>query len=280
MDEECIHGFGRGDCAACFPAAPVVVAPPVRKARTAPKSSLREPIGGSGTASAKSLRRPPVDVGDRRIYHVTHVANLAGIVAQDMLVPDAGDATSDTDVQVFSADERAARRSTAVPGRDTVVADHVPFSLTPNSSAWESIRAGIDDPRIDPTAAASAASEFVVLVSTIREALSVQVTDDGISSTGIVVTDGYAPGPLTRFATTSDDVQRMLVALGDEDEPDALLRAELLAPGVFPLASITLIGVANDKVRDEVRGILHAAAHKPKVAVYPPWFQAADEVRY
>ena len=37
--------------------------------------------------------------------------------------------------------------------------------------------------------------------------------------------------------------------------------------------SIALIGVANDRVRDQVRDMLsRAGGYAPKVAVYPPWF--------
>jgi hypothetical protein len=39
---------------------------------------------------------------------------------------------------------------------------------------------------------------------------------------------------------------------------------------------VTLIGVANDRVRDEVRGMLKSSAHSPKVSVYPPWFQKPE----
>ncbi|WP_407943856.1 DarT ssDNA thymidine ADP-ribosyltransferase family protein [Marisediminicola senii] len=44
----------------------------------------------------------------------------------------------------------------------------------------------------------------------------------------------------------------------------------------FPVDQVTLLGVANDKVRDQVKKILAGAAHKPKVAVYPPWFQRPE----
>ncbi|MES1211928.1 MAG: hypothetical protein ABUT11_00115, partial [Leifsonia sp.] len=59
----------------------------------------------------------------------------------------------------------------------------------------------------------------------------------------------------------------------------------LLAPPPVPFSAITLVGVANEPVRDQVRqlladaGVGHASNGRsegaaPKVAVYPPWFQA------
>jgi hypothetical protein len=42
----------------------------------------------------------------------------------------------------------------------------------------------------------------------------------------------------------------------------------VLATGPVSFSAIQLIGVANDRVRDRVRGYTAT-----KVAVYPPWFQ-------
>jgi ssDNA thymidine ADP-ribosyltransferase, DarT len=85
-----------------------------------------------------------------------------------------------------------------------------------------------------------------------------------------VLTDGDAAGSLVRFATTLDDTERMLRRLHDTE--DAVLDAEALVPGTVPFDSITLIGVANNKVRDQVRELLDESHFAPKVAVYPPWF--------
>ena len=46
---------------------------------------------------------------------------------------------------------------------------------------------------------------------------------------------------------------------------------------LFRSDRISLIGVANDKVRQIVRAILSPSGFATKVAVYPPWFQATDE---
>jgi hypothetical protein len=48
-----------------------------------------------------------------------------------------------------------------------------------------------------------------------------------------------------------------------------------LESGPVPWSAITLIGVANDPARDQVRAILaqHSGAASTKVAVNPPWFQ-------
>ena len=56
---------------------------------------------------------------------------------------------------------------------------------------------------------------------------------------------------------------------GDED---LLVRAELLVCERLPFDAVTLIGVANDRARNEVRDILTASEFITKVSVYPPWF--------
>jgi hypothetical protein len=69
----------------------------------------------------------------------------------------------------------------------------------------------------------------------------------------------------------------MLRTLRAGEESEAMLAAELLVRESFPIEQISLIGVANDKVRTAVRAILAASdtKHGPKVVVYPPWFQPA-----
>ena len=107
-------------------------------------------------------------------------------------------------------------------------------------------------------ARASAPFDFVVLVSTVARL-----------GDGVVVTDGDAAGSLTRFST-SDGITPALTRLHDSESLDV---AEVLAPGTVLYEAIQLIGVANDRVRDRVRELSTGGT---KVAVYPPWFQAAE----
>ena len=157
LGEECIHGFEVEFCATCSPA-PTFEAPVVKKARPASRpTSLRAP------APSRSAQ-PAVIVGDQRIYHITHIGNLAAIVARGSMLPDHAE-EHDEAVGVFSHDGRADREATRVPGRDSSVADHVPFVLTPHASVWESIRAGIEDPRLADGAAGAAPAAFVILAT-------------------------------------------------------------------------------------------------------------------
>jgi len=233
----------------------------------------------------------PADVGEQRIYHVTHISNLAGVLSSGALLADASkDWEGRPAVDISSAETRESRRSILVSGQGSLsVAKYVPFFLSPDASVWDSIRARSDDPRLALDPHGSAPFDFVILVSTVRKALDAQAAAKAgaaesaaesaavAASAGVVAADGDAAGVLTRFGTTRADAEGVLRKLRADPESPAILEAEFLIEETFPFELVTLIGVANDKVRDLVKPILAASSHRPKVAVYPPWFQPAEE---
>ncbi len=244
----------------------VVTKAAAAKASTAMRSSAAPRASAKGGA----------DVGEQRIYHVTHIGNLAGILSSGTLFADANRAwEARPAVDISSAETRESRRATLVSGQGSLsVAKYVPFYLSPNAKVWDSIRAHTDDPRLVLDAHGSAPYDFVILVSTVKKVLDAHV---GEPDSAVIATDGDAAGVLTRFGTTREDAQRVLRKLRADPEADAILEAELLVEETFPYELVTLIGVANDRVRDVVKPILAASTHRPKVAVYPPWFQATEE---
>ena len=322
MNDECIHGLEGNLCDQCFPkAAPTAsVSAPVSRASSASGVSKRasrareasaptalrtpraEPKPTRATKAAAAPRasaKMPADVGEQRIYHVTHISNLAGVLSSGALLADASKAWEGRPaVDISSAETRESRRSILVSGQGSLsVAKYVPFFLSPDASVWDSIRARSDDPRLALDAHGSAPFDFVILVSTVRKALDAQAAaaesaaaesaaesaesaDESAAvaaSAGVVAADGDAAGVLTRFGTTRADAEGVLRKLRADPESPAILEAELLIEETFPFELVTLIGVANDKVRDLVKPILAASSHRPKVAVYPPWFQPAEE---
>lgn len=243
-----------------MPAAAATAARATRSPRKTGPASLRGP---SLTASKKPLP----DVGEQRIYHVTHSSNLAQILERGGLF--AGSEAHPV-LDISSDDAREARRTTRVAGPDTATVDeHVPFYLSPNARLWEVIRAGGNDPRLSAAVHTHAAAEFVILVSTVK---SVSNPD-----ASIVVTDGDAAGPLTRFAASSGEWERMLQRIVGDEESEAQLSAEFLVKDFVPLEKITLIGVPHDKARDAVKLALAGSTHRPRVAVHPPWFAVPTE---
>lgn len=313
MNDECIHGLEGNRCDQCFPKAAPQITPsaPVsrvsasgvakrasrareasaptalRTPRAAPAKSAR---AAKATAAPRSSAKKLADVGEQRIYHVTHISNLAGVLSSGALLADASKAWEGRPaVDISSAETREARRAILVSGQGSLsVAKYVPFFLSPDASVWDSIRAHSDDPRLALDAEASAPFDFVILVSTVKKALDAQAgaestdaaaedEESGSAAASVVATDGDATGALTRFGATREDAERVLRTLRADPESPAILEAEFLVEEAFPYELVTLIGVANDKVREAVKPILAASSHRPKVAVYPPWFQPSEE---
>ena len=257
---ECIHGLAAGLCDQCFPK------PTTDKQAGAPASTVRPRVirklaTQRRTAPMTADKPAVVDAGAKRIFHVTHVRNLSSIVSSGRLFADAAGAAPIVDIS--SPENREQRRATDV-GAGGTVANYVPFFLAPNAYVWDELRAQAADDRLSPDVRRTPASDFVVLVSTVRAA-----------GQKAVIADRDAADPLTRFtalAGLAELGERLPRRLGDEN---AELAAEFLVRDSFPFDQVTLISVANDKARGEVRAILQSSAFSPKIAVYPPWFQRA-----
>lgn len=281
---ECIHGMVGTQCAICFPK-PVPVTPPktppARKSRTNGSTSVtRRPVtrrvAGAPSVGSRAMPKRTKDIGEQRIYHVTHIDNLHLILESGRLLADIADGRqAHPDVDISSEDNRASRRRIpVVSNSELTVASYVPFFLSPNAFVWESIRSQHADPRLSAEAREASAYDFVILVTTVKQVAGSELDD--VDTPTIVATDGDAVAALTRFGAARETSARMLRSMLADEESDATLRAELLVHGAVPFDHVTLIGVANDKVRQSVKTILSKAAHRPKVAVYPPWFQPAE----
>ena len=252
---ECIHGFDEGLCDSCYPRkAPE----PVRAARPtasrAPRTTATVRTAGASSAPA-SLKLP-----GRRVFHVTHVQTLESIALEGALVADAK-----PDVDVSSATARELRSSATVPdGRS--VAGFVSFFLAQDASRWQELRDGAEGAHWSDAARAAKATEFVILA----------VPVDALGP-DVVFADGDAAGSVTRFSEGVEAGTQALRRLHNTD-PD-FRDAELLAPEAVPLEQVAIITVANEKVRDKVRGVYdNAGLTAPRIAVYPPAFQPTAEV--
>jgi len=206
------------------------------------------------------------------VYHLTHVRNLEQILDSGQLrggqgavaVASAPAAAWFPAIDLSSELTRELRVTAEVrPGLS--VSECVPFFLSPNAELWNELRSGVvESTRWSDAARAAGSTDFVMLVTTI-----------GALGAGAVIADDDAAGTFTRFSAHPDDRARFFSRLSQEQ----LLRAEVLASGTVELSTVQLIGVANDPMRERVRGMLVAVAGGRsdtallKVAVYPPWFQ-------
>ena len=294
MGEECIHGLDLAACDLCTPkAAPVITAvttPAERQAirqRVPGAPAIRISAKSAASTSTKTAaparrRATPAaklsadNIGEQRIYHLTHIKNLERILEAGALHADANPALEPRpEVDISSAENREARRAAAVAGSDELtVASYVPFFLAPNADVWDSVVSNETDARLSPEGHGSIPADFVILVSTVKTVLA--ANSDHSNPTAIAVTDGDAAAPLTRISATREAWELALRKLRFKDESSVMLEAEFLVEGSFDFDHITLVGVANDRVRDVVKPILQASLFRPKVAVYPPWFRKAE----
>ncbi len=320
--EECIHGLEVGLCDVCYPKAAPEPVRAVRPAATSrpttrqPRSATSESgstqsvrggvSGGSARATHATTSKRSIVASQQRIYHVTHVRNLDAILESRELRADAAPI-----VDVSTPLTRELRATVELPGNSSAVPNapdralssvgsRVAFYLSPDAALWNDLRSGAaDEVRWSTAARNAAASDFVILVSTIGPvrgqsggpvggqpggagggAIGGQSggavggqrggEDGGQVVSDVFVTDGDAAGTYTRFFT--DDALQRAVERAHDSETIGL-GAEVLAGGVVDFASIQLIGVANDPARDRVRELVVAAGFATKVAVYPPWFQ-------
>jgi hypothetical protein len=281
--EECIHGLDKARCDLCTPKLRPIVEPPVKAApartRAASSSVTTAPRTPVRRSPSRAAGAPPEDVGGQRIYHLTHVRNLADILAAGRLLADGSSEWENRPaVDISSESNREARRSAllAADGSSSV-ANYVPFALAPKSSVWEGVLGGTPDDRLSPAALAAAPADFVMLVTTVKQAFDATDERETTNAMAVAVTDGDAASTLTRFGSTRDAAERQIRKLRADQLSEVILDAELLIADEFPFERVTLIGVANDRARDAVKAILQESSYSPKVAVYPPWFRPAEE---
>ncbi|MFZ7087347.1 DarT ssDNA thymidine ADP-ribosyltransferase family protein [Curtobacterium sp. RRHDQ10] len=262
---ECIHGFPTELCDICSPRqrpesadAPKTPAP----RRTRVSSSLRSEKPSAAAKRGASAAAPELPVrvfSALRAHHWTHLDNLGGIVADNAILA----STSATpDIDVSAPDTRAARSATATPDGSSV-AEHVPFELSADAAAWDQVRSGATEPRWSESARRARGTDFVMLV--------VPTPAFGDS---VILSDTTADDPTARFAVGPDAATALLRRAAVKD-PE-MLHAELLAGPSVPFTSVAVIGVPNDRMRDDVRALLaDAGGHVPRVAIFPPWFRPA-----
>ena len=259
MGEECRHGLANGVCDACFPKArpeAPLVAPSTRASRARTATLSRKAAGEA----------PEVDLEAQRVYHVTHLDNLAAILERGAVLSDSAGAAPAVDISTEHA--RVTRRMITVDDDGDAVADFVPLFLSPQSTAWASVRSGATDPRLK---VAATATEFVVLVA------SVKSVSEAATESKVVIADRDAAHPLARFATAHDASNRMLRKLNSEVDQSGIVEAEVLVLEAVPFEAFSVITVANDRARNAVKELLRGSSFSPRVAIHPPWFAAETE---
>ena len=202
------------------------------------------------------------------IYHITHFANLAAIIADGGLFCD----RRAQEIQCLRIghkhikERRLNRQVPLVPGG--CVGDYVPFYFAPRSPMLYAIHKGYVE------GYSGGQSEVVHLVS------SVEVVNE--ASLAWVFTDGHAEmAPLTEFFDDLKDLDKVDWNLMNarywhdtDDDMDRKRRrqAEFLVRDFFPWELITEICVADKAAAGRVEEILENSKHKPRLGIRPGWY--------
>lgn len=202
-----------------------------------------------------------------RIYHITHLRNLASILRSRGLHAKgrlAGRAS--VDLAYESVQER--RNRTRVPcGPGGVLHDYVPFYFGPRSPMLYALKGGWVEGYSEGQAP-------IVHLCTSAE----QVDADGL---GYVFTNGHAimvPSDFYSDLADLDCVDLPLMSakywFDTQSDPDRKRRrqAEFLIHKFAPWELIDEIGVINKSTKAKVEAITASATHRPPIVVRKGWY--------
>jgi hypothetical protein len=211
-----------------------------------------------------------MNVGERQLFHFTHVRNLRGILAEKQLVSDTvmqsrGGVLSECGDRAVKA-ERRLRQITVPPYG--CPADYVPFYFAPRSPMLYVIsRGGV-------TTYQDGQAPLVYLVTSV----------DGVMETHrpYVFSDGNCASAITRHFT---DLSMMPSVVDWEimaarywnntaDDGDRMRRrmAELLVHEYLPVTSVHEVATYDHDHAQQVRHLLREAGAELPVTVRPEWY--------
>lgn len=204
------------------------------------------------------------------IYHITHLDNLASILANGCL-------WSDREIQkrgganiVIGMDTIKKRRlvELSVSCHDgTFVGDYVPFYFCPRSVMLYLISKGSGDLKYE------GGQETVIhLVSTIG---------DAVKSAGDrrwAFSDVNAGASYAQFSNDLKDFRKLvdMTAVNATHWSDPTIKpkkqAEFLVYENYPWTAFRSIGVKNSEIAARVKALLNDIDHRPSVRVEPSWY--------
>jgi len=202
---------------------------------------------------------------DHKIYHITHIRNLPGIIAEGALLPDAEVRRRGTNIENIGYShikERRMRRPIR-SGMEGTLGQYVPFNFCSRSVMLFVVRQGHDDYK-------GGQDEILHLVSSV----------DTIVQSGQpwVFTDIHAD---LDYAGHYDDLTKLenivdwdVMNLQYWSDPEIKKRrqAEFLVWQRCPWECIRGIATRSETIANKVNQILEEAMHRPVVGVRPGWY--------
>jgi hypothetical protein len=210
---------------------------------------------------------------DHRIYHFTHLDNIAAILQEGRLICDAAARQGRLRREVGDAAIKEARRRRVLPlpphGR---VGDYVPFYFATRSPMMYRIacdhRDGIQDRYLDGD------RPLVYLVSSVASVVRAGLT--------WLATDGNAANAATEFTADLGRLHEMIDWplmeaerwSNSEDDPDRQRRrmAELLVHQQVPLTVIRWLATYDEACATRLRALLSEHELVDRILVRPGWY--------
>lgn len=196
------------------------------------------------------------------LFHITDVTNLPGILAAGGLLCDA--AVQNRAPTVIGYDQIKRRRLTEIRVPccdDRFVGEFVPFYYCPRSPMLYTINLGNTGRR------SGCQQSIVHLVSSVGAAVAL--------ARAWAISDGNAGAFHTAFYADLEAIAALDWAAIDARYWSLQVhqkQAEFLVADFYPWTSIHAIGCHNEATADQVRQLLAAHTHQPKVNVKPDWY--------
>lgn len=205
-----------------------------------------------------------------KIYHITHVDNLQGIIAEGGLLPDASVAGRGGPIQVIGMSAIKRRRIEELevhchPG--TKVGDYVPFYFCPRSVMLYVIHCANH-----PELQFRGGQGLIVHLEADLRAV-VQWAEEHERKWAFSLSNAGAR--YTEFRSELDDLDLLdWRAIASTDFRDPAVKeckqAEFLLHGLFPFELVERVGVRSPAVASRVARVLEE--HRPRVEVMPVWY--------
>ena len=212
---------------------------------------------------------PSIGAGMTAIYHITHIDNLAAIIARGELLSDSlirSEGVDPRNIAYAHIKQRRAAFAVQIPPGGTV-ADYVPFYFCPRSPMLYAVHGG----KVEGYPGGQ------------RSVLHLELDAEALVASGAtcVHTDGHATMRLSTFFPGVAGLAQLdwpligATSWGDTPEDGDRKRrkqAEFLVHRRVPWSRVSRIGVIDATIADEVRQRLAHAAHQPQIDVLRHWY--------
>jgi ssDNA thymidine ADP-ribosyltransferase, DarT len=208
-----------------------------------------------------------------KVYHITHIGNLAAIIAAGCLWSDAKRIAMGLDCTIVGMSSIKKRRLEILDVSchpHTKVGDYVPFYFCPRS-----IMLYILHVRNHPELAYRDGQQPIVHLQADLNTAVAWANGSGIPW---VFSDRNAGASVAQFFNTTNDLHRInWTAVAATDFRDPVIKegkqAEFLTHGSFPWALIEKVGVIDGDMKAQVDRIVASdARHNPVVAIERTWY--------